>query len=236
MYPFDNITDIFWDLDHTLWDYPLNARLTIFELFDTYHLQNMTDAGPDKFHLTYCRHNDLAWEDYRKGLIDKNTLRNRRFRNTFLELKMDPSPWHQLFEEEFVKICPTKGHLMPGALEVLHRFQGLYSQHIITNGFKETQSRKLEYAGIQHFFKTLTYSEETGFQKPHPEIFEAALNKASAKPHQSMMIGDNMDVDILGAHPLGMKCVFYNPDKVKMDAIAADILEINALSQLLTRG
>jgi putative hydrolase of the HAD superfamily len=229
---YPSITHIFWDLDHTIWDYPTNARLTIYELFEKYAIQNLTHHSPSVFHEVYCRHNDLAWENYRKGIIDKATLRERRFKDTFIELGMGPHPFYEHFEKEFVEICPTKGHLMPGALEVLTQFNSRFEQHII-NGFKETQGIKLQTSGIHHFFKTLTNSEDTGYQKPHPEIFKIAMERAGAKPENSVMIGDNYEADVLGAYDIGMKCVFYNPGVMAIENIPEGIVIITKLCELV---
>ena len=140
---------------------------------------------------------------------------------------------YQLFEKEFVEICPTKGHLMPGALEVLNHFHLKFDQHIITNGFKETQGVKMQTSGIHHFFKTLTNSEDAGVQKPHPEIFKIALQSAGAEIDNSLMIGDNYEADIMGAYALGIKCIFYNPESVIIKNMPEDIVVIRELGELI---
>lgn len=230
---FKNVTHIFWDLDHTIWDYKTNARITIFELYEKHSINKSTSHSPDIFHKTYCKHNDLAWENYRNGIIDKAVLRQRRFKDTFIELGMEPEGMYQLFETEFVEICPTKGNLMPGALDALNHFHPKFEQHIITNGFKETQGVKIQTSGIHHFFKTLTNSEDAGVQKPHPEIFKIALKSAGATTENSLMIGDNYEADILGAHNLGMKCIFYNPESVDINNMPENIIVIKELGELV---
>ena len=229
---FKNITHIFWDLDHTIWDYSTNARLTIFELYEKHGINEKMHHSPDTFHKTYCKHNDLAWEHYRNGIIDKTILRQRRFKDTFLELGVEPDTIYEIFETEFVEICPTKGHLIPGAREVLMLFNSKFEQHIITNGFKETQGVKIRTSGIDHFFKTITNSEDTGYQKPHPEIFKLAMQAAGANIQNSLMIGDNYEADILGAYNAGMKCVFYNPESHVIENIPGDILMITTFDEL----
>lgn len=230
---FENIAHVFWDLDHTIWDYKTNARLTIFELYKKHNIHKTTEHGPDIFHETYCKHNDLAWENYRKGIIDKTILRQRRFKDTFVELGMEPEGIYEVFETEFVEICPTKGNLMPGAMDALNHFHLNFQQHIITNGFKETQGVKMRTSGIHHFFNTLTNSEDTGFQKPHPEIFRIAMQSAGATVENSLMIGDNYEADVLGAYALGMKCVFYNPELVEIENMPEGIVVIRELTELV---
>lgn len=185
------------------------------------------------FHKTYSKHNDLAWENYSKGIIDKTVLRQRRFYDTFIELGIEPEGIYQIFETEFVELCPTKGHLIAGAMEVLNHFHPNFQQHIITNGFKETQGVKMRTSVIDHFFSTFTNSEDAGFQKPHPEIFTKAMKSAGAKAQNSLMIGDNYEADILGAFLIGMRCVYYNPGDLIIENIPTEIVSIRKLEELI---
>lgn len=230
---FKGIEHVFWDLDHTLWDYSTNARITIFELYEKHAMHTKIEHGPDVFHQVYCKHNDIAWDQYRKGEIDKHILRQQRFRDTLIELGTDPNGIFDIFEKEFVEICPTKPHLMPGAREVLELFKHKFKQHIITNGFKETQSIKTFNSGIQHYFESVTHSEETGFQKPNPEIFRIALETVGATKENSMMIGDNFEADILGAFDFGMRCVYYNPGKLQHGLEDERLIDISDLGELI---
>ena len=232
MFDKSNISDIFWDLDHTIWDYPTNAKITIFELFEKYNLNNLTIHSPEVFHKTYCKYNDSAWDEYRKGKIDKLTLRKLRFSNTFKELKIEKEEFHDIFEIEFVKICPTKGNLMKGALNALQFFEPLFKQHIITNGFKETQELKLKSSGISHFFDSITNSEDVGVQKPSPIIFEKAVSGALADKNKCIMIGDNYEADIVGAYNYGLKCVFYNHSGIEIKNIPSEIIVVDDLDVL----
>jgi putative hydrolase of the HAD superfamily len=231
---FEGVSHIFWDLDHTIWDFSTNARLTIFELYHKYDLGKKMEHPPETFHSTYIRHNNLAWELYRKGEITKEHLRQRRFRDTFSELGTEPDALCHLFEKEFVELCPTKSVLIPGAFDALTLFSKTYRQHIITNGFKETQAVKMNTSGIHHFFETVTNSEDTGYQKPHPMIFKIAINEAGASVENSIMIGDNYEADILGAHALGMRCVFFDMHEESAEIPKDGIVKINHLNQLLT--
>lgn len=227
-----HITDIFWDLDHTIWDYPTNAKLTIFELFSKYGLTEFTSHSPEKFHKSYCKHNDIAWEDYRNGKIDKLTLRKQRFSNTFKELGIEKDEFHDIFENEFVELCPTKSNLMVGSFEMLEFLNETFRQHIITNGFKETQEIKLKSSGITHFFKTITNSEDIGVQKPNTLIFQAALKSASAQAQNSVMIGDNYEADIIGAYNAGLNCIYYNQFDKSTENIPSEIVVINDLRKI----
>lgn len=202
-------------------------------MYEKHDISSKTHHDADVFHKTYSKHNDLAWENYRKGIIDKTLLRQRRFSDTFMELGIEPEGIYQIFETEFVEICPTKGNLISGAMEVLNHFHPNFQQHIITNGFKETQGVKMRTSGIDHFFSTSTNSEDAGFQKPHPEIFTKAMQSAGATAQNSLMIGDNYEADILGAYNIGMRCVYYNPTGLIIENMRADILSIRKLEELI---
>jgi len=230
---FKDISHIFWDLDHTLWDYATNSKLTIYELFEKHDIHRRIEHGPEIFHDTYSKHNNLAWIQYREGQIDKETLRKQRFQNTFLELGTDPEGIAEIFENEFVEICRSKPHLIEGAMDVLNFFQKSYRQHIITNGFKEALDHKILNSGISQFFDTITNSEDSGYQKPNPEIFNIALKDAGATPRNSVMIGDNLEADVLGAYQLGMRCVYFNPANLNQELIPSNILTISKLRELL---
>lgn len=230
---FHNISHVYWDLDHTLWDYETNARITIYELYDKFGLNEIPDQKPEDFHTVYCKHNDLAWERYRDGKITKEDLRKSRFRDTFFELGMIPDGISDLFEHEFVELCPQKPNLMDGAMDVLRLFSLSYTQHIITNGFRETQAVKLKSSGIDGFFSTIVHSDEIGYQKPHPLIFHNAMSLSGAKPEESLMIGDNFEADVLGAYKMGMKCIYFNPKEKEWPDEYPGIIAIKTLKQLL---
>lgn len=230
---FEGIEHVFWDLDHTLWDYHTNARVTLFELFDKHGMHHRMDHPPELFHEVYCRHNDIAWEQYRKGMIDKEQLRKQRFEHTLSELGTDPEGISALLETDFVALCPTKPHLIPGAREALHFFHKRYRQHIITNGFRETQGIKTRESGIRHFFDSVTHSEDIGIQKPHPDIFRHALEAAGATIENSVMIGDNYEADVLGAVSLGMRSVYFNPVQTATFLKTERMIEVNDLHKLV---
>jgi putative hydrolase of the HAD superfamily len=84
--------------------------------------------------------------------------------------------------------------------------------HIITNGFKEVQHRKLKNCGFTDFFDVIVCSEEIGKNKPEPEVFHHAMEKAGASPSKSVMIGDDFQVDIIGANNAGMRTILFDPD------------------------
>lgn len=203
--------DVFFDLDHTIWDFDKNAQETLHELYHKYHFDKLIgNASSDLFIETYTANNHRLWALYHHGKIDKATLRGLRFADTFTQLGIDPALFPNAFEEEYLNICPTKTNLFPNALETLGYLQGKYNLHLISNGFKEACEKKLQHSKLKPYFKTIVISEMFGVNKPDPRIFEHALQKGEAERKTSVMIGDNLDADVRGAQNAGIEAIFFN--------------------------
>ncbi|WP_375559709.1 HAD family hydrolase [Bernardetia sp. OM2101] len=223
--------NIFFDLDHTLWDFEQNSKQTLFSLYQKYELSdkviNNETISFDDFLIAFQTTTKFLWKQHHEGLVDKVKIRQRRFMLIFEELhtmkhkreQFDKTSYqsatYNLLEElenEYQYNCPRQPNLLPFVLEMLTYLQSKgYQLHILTNGFEESQKLKLEYSGILHFFKNIITSDCTGFTKPNPIIFNHALAISNATPQNSIMIGDSFDADILGARSLGIKTIFYNP-------------------------
>lgn len=201
------VTDIFFDLDHTLWDFERNSELTYAQIFSDFRI----DLQLADFLEVYVPLNLHYWKRYRDGEIDKETLRYRRLKDVFDQLKYRVSDAVILrLSEAYIEILGTQTHLMPYAREILEYLHGNYKLHIITNGFEQVQFRKLKNTAIDHFFKEVIPSERAGVQKPHPNIFKLALGAANVSPTQSVMIGDSLEADVLGALSSGMHAIHFN--------------------------
>lgn len=202
---------IFFDLDHTIWDFETNSTTALRQIFEE---EKLTDRGIpffDKFHDKYKRINDRYWARYHNGLVSKEQVRVNRFRDTLQEFKVDDLALAERMAESYVTISPRMTALFPDAMEVLKYLQTKYKLHLITNGFAEVQWVKVENSGLRPFFEHIIISEEVGTQKPNKEIFEIAMQRATAIPDQCIMIGDNLNTDILGAKNAGIDQVFFNP-------------------------
>ena len=215
-----NITDIFFDLDHTLWDFDKNSALTFQKIFELNHV----NLDLQRFLEVYVPVNLNYWKLYREDKIDKSTLRYGRLADTFkaLEYPFSKGLVNQL-SDDYIAHLTSFNHLFENTVPILQYLQPKYNLHIITNGFKEVQYGKLEKAKINHFFKTVTNSEMVGVKKPHPKIFNHALEQASAQPQQSIMIGDNYEADILGALNMGFDAICFNYHKLEIDAAVKQI-------------
>ena len=158
-----NITDLFFDLDHTLWDFEKNSALTFEQLLTDY---NIPVALPDFLNI-YVPLNLDYWKAFREQRIDKETLRFRRIKDTFDRLKfsIDDDMVYTL-ADAYIQNLPEYNHLFPGAIEVLDKLRYKYSLHIITNGFREVQRFKMRNAGLTPYFNTVTDSESVGVKNP----------------------------------------------------------------------
>jgi putative hydrolase of the HAD superfamily len=222
---------IFFDLDHTIWDFDRNAEETLLELYDSYQLKSLGVQCAKEFIANYTENNHKLWAQYHLGQITKDHLRSERFSSTFIQMGVSPSQIPHQFEEDYVQLSPKKTNLFDGAEKVLSYLQKKYQLHIISNGFKETTLTKMELSALNPYFKNVIISEDVGVNKPDKAIFEFALNKAGAQVHESIMIGDSLEADIRGAQNFGMKAIFFNPQKTKKPV---DVnWEINHLEELL---
>ena len=204
---------LFFDLDHTLWDFDKNSEVSLRILYDEYDLKSRGIDDFDALFKAYNFHNDKLWERYRNGYIKRDELRWKRMWLMLLDHKIaDTALAHEL-SIAYLEILPTQTVLVPHAKELLEYCKDKYEMNLITNGFDTTQRLKLQYSGIARYFNHLVTSEKSNSMKPHKDIFDYAIKAAGADIETSIMIGDAIDVDILGAINVGMDTVYYNPHK-----------------------
>ncbi|MCU0371362.1 MAG: YjjG family noncanonical pyrimidine nucleotidase [Bacteroidales bacterium] len=204
---------IFIDLDKTIWDFESNTRLTFGEIFEKYRLDAIGITHLQHFSEVYTRINDLLWGLYRENKIKKEVLTIRRFELTLNEFGIDDLILATQIAEDFIHLSPQKTILFPHSREALNYLELRYALHIITNGFEEVQQKKLDVCDLRKYFTTITTSEEAGVKKPESGIFELALDKAKARPDESLMIGDDLLVDMAGARSTGIDTLFFNPQR-----------------------
>ncbi len=220
------IKHVFFDLDHTLWDFDRNSKLAFERLF----VKHRITIDIEDFIAVYEPINFEYWRLFRNDEITKQELRRGRFSRAFQPFGITFSNDELDFlATSYIDELPKDNHLFEGVLDVLEYLVERYELHIITNGFHEVQHLKLRNSGIYGYFKTITTSEETGLKKPNPVIFQKALEKAFAIPHQSLMVGDSFEADILGAASVGMETLFFNYRKEEVPPGYQRIDEINEL-------
>ncbi|WP_281637341.1 YjjG family noncanonical pyrimidine nucleotidase [Flavobacterium marginilacus] len=220
------ITDIFFDLDHTLWDFDANSELAFEAILTKQHPAIEITAFIEK----YIPINQACWKLYQYDKITHAELRYNRLKHTFDALEYFVSDAQiESMANDYIQLLPENNRLFDGTIEVLEYLEKKYKLHIITNGFADVQYKKINNSNIAGFFKTITNSEMAGVKKPNPFIFEYALNQAQANKENSVMIGDCLEADVQGALNAGLEAIFFNDKKIKVEQ---DIKQITHLLEL----
>jgi putative hydrolase of the HAD superfamily len=226
-------SQIFFDLDRTLWDFDRNSTETLTELFFRHNLDTSIN-NPEEFINIYHEVNLELWDLYRRGEMTKDVLRVKRFQISFEQFGINDDSLTADFGDEYLEISPKKTILIPHTKEILDYLAPHYTLHIITNGFLATQQIKMKNCSLDKYFKSLTTSEVVGHNKPRPEIFYKALSSVQASKDESIMIGDDLEVDILGAKKYGIDQVFLNRDQlVHTENITHEIKSLIELKKIL---
>lgn len=207
----ENITDIFFDLDHTLWDFDKNSILA----FDKIFRKNHPTIDTNVFIEIYAPINQACWKLYQVDKISHQELRYRRLKDSFDMLDYTISDEDiDYISEKYIEFLPDNNQLFDGAIEVLDYLYPKYNLHIITNGFAEVQEKKISKSNLGSYFKTITNSEMAGVKKPHPNIFEFALSLANANKENAIMIGDCIDADVRGAIDFGIQAILFDEKEI----------------------
>jgi putative hydrolase of the HAD superfamily len=221
----EGIKHVFFDLDHTLWDFEKNSDLTFEKIFFKHTIK--TDLSG--FLKIYKPLNIEYWKLYREEKINKEELRYQRLKTAFDAINYEISDdLIDILAIDYIECLPDYNHLFEGTFEILEYLKGKYKLHIITNGFEEIQTKKMESSRILDYFSTLVTSESVGVKKPNPKVFNYALEKANAQSNNSIMIGDSIEADIEGALSVGMKAIHVNFEKEKVNNV-----NFNTITSLL---
>ena len=220
------ITDVFFDLDHTLWDFDKNSELTFETIFNKNHPAIETKVFIEK----YVPINQECWKLYQYDKITHAELRYNRLKYSFDALDYSISDEEiDTIANDYIRFLPENNHLFDGTFELLEYLNQKYNLHIITNGFADVQYKKINNSNIGSYFQTVTNSEMAGVKKPNPIIFDYALDLAKAKKENSIMIGDSLDADVQGALDAGLDAIFFNESKIQVEQ---HIKQINHLLEL----
>ncbi|MGN1246791.1 MAG: YjjG family noncanonical pyrimidine nucleotidase [Muribaculaceae bacterium] len=209
-----NISTVFIDLDDTVWWFTANSKLSLRHVFDHF---GFADFCPDYevFKAIYLAKNKELWDLYHYGKITKDFLTTERFRYTLEHsgYSGDCLKMGAIVDKEYLHFLSLQSTLVPGARQLLEYLNAKgYKVNILSNGFKQVQAQKLTSAGVIHLFKHIILSDDCGITKPLPGIFEYALKVCGASAATSVMIGDNYEADICGAHNAGWRTIFFNKD------------------------
>lgn len=222
---------LFFDLDHTLWDFDANARIALIGIYEHFNLADKGISNFEQFYTGYLHHNNILWEKYRSGKIKVDELRWKRMALALLEFKI----WDELLAKEmgnyFLEMLPTRNQLFPYTHELLANLKNNnYTLHIITNGFEHTQKSKLKNSFLDNYFSEVITSERSNSLKPKKEIFEYALINTGASINNSIMIGDSIEADIEGARNAGWDQVFVNHTGIRTSTTPT--FTVNSLKEL----
>jgi len=226
---------LFFDLDHTLWDFNANSKATLQYLYREFELDKKGIEDFESFSDRYEQHNEMLWAQLRSGAITREELRWRRMELTLSDYKIDNRPLVNELSVLYLEKLPRQGLLLDGAKALLDycMLKG-YVLHIITNGFETTQQEKLRTAALDAYFSNVFTSENAGSMKPHRPIFEYALRTTGAVPEESIMIGDCLEADIRGARNIGMDQIFYNPLQLQHeDPVTYEVRHLNEIKDIL---
>ena len=221
---------VFFDLDHTLWDYEANSVETLGELYNQYDLKSKGIDSCESLAAQFRIVNTTLWDLYDRGSITSDVIRKERFKQILQAFHAYEENLSKDLSHDYLAQCPKKGHLMPHALETLDYLSAHYRLSVITNGFEEIQHQKLKASNLTDYFDHIITSQRAGCRKPSCEIFNFALNSNGIKHHEAIMIGDNLVTDMGGASNAYIDTVFFNPERNVHDSFI--VHEINCLSEL----
>ncbi|KIO54119.1 YjjG family noncanonical pyrimidine nucleotidase [Flavobacterium hibernum] len=220
------ITDVFFDLDHTLWDFDKNSEMTFDRIFKT----RFPEIKVQDFIEKYAPINQECWKLYQHDKITHQELRYNRLKFSFDALNVEISDEDiDQISEDYIEFLTDNNHLFDGAIEVLEYLKPKYKLHIITNGFAKVQDKKINNAALSDYFTTITNSELAGVKKPNSIIFDYAIKVSNASKETSVMIGDCLDADVNGALNAGLDAIFFNEKKIEAPV---NIKQINHLLEL----
>ena len=230
--------NIFFDLDNTLWDFDASSEATFEMIFSHFRLNDYNILSSKQFHEVYARYNDMLWDKYRKGIVEKDLLKSERFWLPLNDFGIRDRRLAVEIGEFYTYWSPRNVALVPGAIETLEYLAPNHGIHIITNGFEEVQNIKIKESGLWRYIDSMTVSEEIGIKKPDTRIFEYALKKAyrsgSIINKENIMVGDDLYVDITPAREVGMDQCYFNRKKVgHNEAITFEIEEITMLKEIV---
>ncbi|HET9055296.1 MAG TPA: YjjG family noncanonical pyrimidine nucleotidase [Chitinophagaceae bacterium] len=227
--------NIFFDLDHTIWDFETNSGLTLKVMYQEFNLSDRGVGPYEEFQIIYKEHNHRLWDRYSKGFIKQEELRWKRMWYTLLDYKIGDADLAKQISQRYLEVLPTQKELFPYTIEILKYLKSKnYELHIISNGFEKVQHEKLNNSGLTPYFKEVITSEGCNYVKPQKEIFEYAMQKTGALLKESIMIGDNEEADILGAFNTGMDSVYVNHINNEKDSKATyTIYHLKELENIL---
>ena len=208
---------LFIDLDDTIWDFRRNSLVSLQQLYDEFALGRIF-PDYERFKSLYMVANKELWEAYHHNRVTKDFLIVERFSRPLRQVGSALAEDHSFImslNDRYLDVLAQQKNLVPGAVELLEYLTKRgYPLYILSNGFAEVQSRKLESGGIARYFKRLILSDEIGVTKPDRRLFDYALQIVGSEASETLIVGDNYDADILGAMNAGWSAIHFNRDNL----------------------
>ncbi len=228
----DKITTVFFDLDHTLWDYDTNALQTLREIYNQFEVSKVYDDF-GQFSETFFRRNAELWDQYNRGVIGREHIRQTRFKQILADSELAENGAAVAMSDYFTTEGPRKSALIDGSIEILDYLSQSYRMAVITNGFTDVQAIKLSHSGIDHYFEEVITSESAEARKPSAEIFDHALDLTGNHRDEVVMIGDNLDTDIKGAHAADWHAIWFTTSDEQAPAKTVKVRRLQEITALL---
>ena len=216
---------VFIDWDDTIGDFHGAADLALQELYDKYLLGDYF-ASHEEFVSLYKPHNIELWDKYGKDQVTKEYLSFDRFFFPLMHGSKVPTAdcrvsticaLADMLSEDFLEMTTAHFSLLEGAEELVRYLAKKYPLTVVTNGFVEVQYEKFDKSGLRDCFAHIVLSEEVGYQKPNPKIFEEALRLNGLSASEVVMIGDSWNSDIQGAINAGIDQIWVNGNVITED-------------------
>lgn len=202
--------NLFIDLDDTLWNIHLNGKECLEEIYRDYGYAAYYPRFLDYYNV-YVPVNQRLWAMYRHGEIRKEELIVERFLAPVRAFGINDPDYAKKLSDDFLDRTTRKTRLIDGTIELLEYLKPRYRMHILSNGFREVQYKKIENSGLKPYFDKIILSEDAGINKPHPDMFTYALKNTNSRRSQTVMIGDSWDADMVGAYQSRIAQIWFNP-------------------------
>ena len=223
------ISDIFFDLDHTLWDFNENSKQAFSKIFKIKKI----DLDLEKFLKFFNTVNQKYWKLYRENLISHQYLRIKRLEESFFLSGIFISSTDLVeINNLYIQLLTSFNSLIPGSLSLIKFLKRNYRLTIITNGFEDIQHKKINNSGLKNYFDQVVTADKVGFKKPNPKIFKKALKKNNLDPSNCLMIGDTFEADILGAIKINMKAIHFNSNNEKKHKLCPIVYRLIDIKRL----
>lgn len=229
-----NIDFIFFDLDHTLWDFAKNSKIALKNTYKKFVENRYPLVTYKNFEQTYEKINLDLWDKYRRKLITVEDLKLKRFKDTFLhfDILVNDSAIEEI-NEFYLYDLSEQSNLIEHTEYILEKLSKKYEMGILTNGFKETQIRKMKSSGIDKYFSVLISSDEAKAIKPDKKIFDYAVEATKHKHENILYIGDDLENDIIAGKNAGLQGIWLNILSDERDSKVDTVLSLKELEDLL---